>query len=110
MKKGIKRRWIRALRSGRYKQARRKLRGDNGYCCLGVLCDISGKGNWRELNTGCWVYDYRGLSSSAYPCEEIRKSIGLRSVEMEELISMNDSEKTNFDTIADWIENRIEDE
>ena len=34
-------RWVAALRSGTYQQGQRVLRNDhNGYCCLGVLCDL----------------------------------------------------------------------
>lgn len=44
MKKSIAMKWVKALRSGKYKQARLRL-GDakNGYCCLGVLCKVTGK-------------------------------------------------------------------
>ena len=34
--------WVPALRSGNYKQTRERLRDENGYCCLGVVCDIAG--------------------------------------------------------------------
>lgn len=34
-------RWVAALRSGNYQQGQRVLRDENnGYCCLGVLCDL----------------------------------------------------------------------
>lgn len=38
------REWVAALRSGRFLQGRGRLRMPNGkhYCCLGVLCEISG--------------------------------------------------------------------
>ena len=36
----VKQKWIDALRSGKYEQGSEKLRGANGYCCLGVLCDL----------------------------------------------------------------------
>lgn len=36
----IKARWLEALRSGRYAQTKRTLRDENGFCCLGVLCDV----------------------------------------------------------------------
>ena len=36
----VKQKWIDALRSGKYEQGSGKLRGANGYCCLGVLCDL----------------------------------------------------------------------
>lgn len=46
MDKRIKRRWINALRSGKYEQGRRQLAVsgmDNNtlYCCLGVLCELA---------------------------------------------------------------------
>lgn len=36
----IKKRWVEALRSGKYKQTAGFLRDDFGFCCLGVLCDV----------------------------------------------------------------------
>jgi hypothetical protein len=47
----IKARWVAALRSGEYKQAREKLRHNGAHCCLGVLCDLfakeDGRPKWR---------------------------------------------------------------
>lgn len=40
MNPDIKQRWIEALRSGDYKQGISGLRGENSFCCLGVLCDL----------------------------------------------------------------------
>lgn len=41
MKPEIKKRWLEALRSGKYVQGRKKLRSVNDkYCCLGVLADL----------------------------------------------------------------------
>lgn len=42
-----KKKWLEALRSGEYKQGRRRLKtklsdGSYEYCCLGVLCEITG--------------------------------------------------------------------
>jgi hypothetical protein len=37
----IKSRWITALRSGDYEQTHRRLADRDGYCCLGVLCEIA---------------------------------------------------------------------
>lgn len=37
----IKERWVAALTSGDYSQTSRKLGDENGYCCLGVLCEIA---------------------------------------------------------------------
>jgi hypothetical protein len=35
-------RWVQALRSGKYQQATGVLYDGNGYCCLGVACDVLG--------------------------------------------------------------------
>lgn len=54
MKPAILKKWVKALRSGRYKQGKHSLKIINGiprYCCLGVLCDLhaKAKGNkWKE--------------------------------------------------------------
>ena len=54
MKPEIKKKWLRALRSGKYKQTKEMLHKKNGgYCCLGVLCDIYAKEKkvkWGEVN------------------------------------------------------------
>lgn len=42
MKKTIKQRWIKALLSGKYKQGTGSLYNEQRYCCLGVLCRVSG--------------------------------------------------------------------
>ena len=39
----IKKLWVKALRSGKYKQGRNALCHAGRYCCLGVLCDIAVK-------------------------------------------------------------------
>ena len=36
-KREVGQRWLNALRSGKYPQARGKLQTDEGFCCLGVL-------------------------------------------------------------------------
>lgn len=48
--------WVAALRSGKFKQAKNVLRDklygeDSGYlayCCLGVACELSGLGEWVD--------------------------------------------------------------
>lgn len=36
----VKKKWLKALRSRKYKQGKNLLRKDDEYCCLGVLCDL----------------------------------------------------------------------
>jgi hypothetical protein len=39
----IKQKWVDALRSGDYQQTKGRLRKEDKFCCLGVLCDLYGK-------------------------------------------------------------------
>jgi hypothetical protein len=54
MKKNIMTKWVKALRSGKYKQCREKLctvdgkTGAESYCCLGVLTDLYLKERKRQ--------------------------------------------------------------
>lgn len=41
MNADVKREWTDALRSGEYQKARGYLRTNEGYCCLGVLCEVA---------------------------------------------------------------------
>lgn len=49
MQAAIRTAWTTALHNGEYAQGRERLRRDNAFCCLGVLCDIharAGLGEW----------------------------------------------------------------
>lgn len=54
MNPDVKAQWVAALRSGEYQQTTGALRrptpevGQLAFCCLGVLCDISGIGQWSD--------------------------------------------------------------
>jgi hypothetical protein len=71
--------WVEALESGRYKQGTGRLRDRDCYCCLGVLCDISGVGEWNS--TGEFVFG-DGLSREFEdaPPLEVAKMFGLQDV------------------------------
>jgi hypothetical protein len=56
----VKRDWIDALRSGKYKQTRSKLCNKDGFCCLGVLADVAISGDWVEAPNsfdGRWNFE-----------------------------------------------------
>jgi hypothetical protein len=44
--------WIKALRSGKYKQTIGSLRNSKGFCCLGVLCDLASKDGGPKWEQG----------------------------------------------------------
>lgn len=104
MKAEIKRRWLNALRSGRYVQTKSRLRRTDpdtfgrSYCCLGVLCDIQLSDARRES----W---FQENSRKAAPSYEF--SADLSDDEIGTLMHLNDSLEQNFDQIANWIEENI---
>jgi hypothetical protein len=67
----IAQQWVAALRSGEYAQEKSRLKSDNGYCCLGVLCDLYTKQNpyvkWKSLEsvTAYFILEH----SLVLPCE-----------------------------------------
>ena len=62
MNSEVKAKWLEALRSGEYKQTAYTLRGYNdGFCCLGVLCDIYAKefgGSWEWGYSEEYTYSF----------------------------------------------------
>ena len=119
MNKQIKARWVRALRSGKYKQGKEALHQDGQYCCLGVLCDISGVGKWEvcrhvvgeQYVTGQWasftrltpqVMDWAGLKSLSGDLH-----MELMGIPDCSLVYLNDQGES-FETIANVIEEHWE--
>ncbi len=104
----LKQKWIAALRSGEWKQGMCHLRLPNSeaYCCLGVLCKVSGEGlTWSETRKD-WV--------AANPLHQAGDSLawgsfGLSIANIDNLTDLNDS-GSDFPTIADWIAENIEEE
>jgi hypothetical protein len=66
--------WCEALESGKYKQGSGQLRDDDCFCCLGVLCDLSGAGKWDGDK-----YVVGSLVEDSIPQQSVCKLIGLWS-------------------------------
>jgi hypothetical protein len=95
----FKKKWVAALRSGKYKQGKGGLRNQHGeFCCLGVACDVmdpdawDGTVMWRKYGALDTNLDFIVLGNGA--------SIGNK------LAQMNDNGKT-FAQIADYIEENV---
>lgn len=102
----LKAKWVEALRSGKYVQAKGRLRRDDGFCCLGVLCDISGEGHWAATTeTGIQQYEHAGYRSVMYLPPMLKTHYRLSDA-LELLMEMNDTDRT-FSEIADYIEQNI---
>lgn len=112
MNQQVKTQWLKALRSGEYQQARGRLWGYKGFCCLGVLCDIYVKESnhqWEEDDFGGHkIFD----ESAMLPIEvmtwaglsEANPSISDRA--NNSLASINDR-GSSFEEIADLIEKNL---
>lgn len=95
--------WLGALRSGEYKQTRRRLRRylleseEYVHCCLGVLCDVIAPRAWNPLE----IHD--GVSG-VMPSARIKEAVGLSNGEADGLALFNDTHHWDFLRIADWLE------
>lgn len=129
MRKDVAKKWVRALRSGKYKQGECYLkqfndRGEPKHCCLGVLCELYNdtmrKNHKKTLSTkirnkltsDCVVFNNKEgeLPRVVMKWADINDPIGRFIVDGEMLCSladMNDIGKT-FKTISNFIEKNVD--
>lgn len=132
MKQNVMKKWIKALRSEKYKQGMGTLKqynrkGEAQHCCLGVLCDLYNqemKKNKKKTlpekvydNDSDFSYGYcrfggkkEDLPEEVMKWSGIKNSIGkfnLSDVHYETLADLNDTGR-KFKTIADIIEKNYE--
>jgi hypothetical protein len=127
MNRRIKAAWVKALRSGEYEQGYHRLRHNDTFCCLGVLCDILKSeinGKWVQCvepskdywhNRRDWYYridDSETTIGGELP-ERIAKHVGLPTDNLTvmflphlSLADLNDAQ-TPFEKIADVIEEKL---
>lgn len=113
MKKAIMEKWVKALRSGKYRQTKSGLhKKGGGYCCLGVLCDLYAKEKklkkpwFSSPESAPNFLSFQG--ANGYPPLEVQEWAGLEThcgelPSGETLAGMNDDGK-RFTTIAKTIE------
>lgn len=108
--------WVKALRSGKYKQAKEVLSDRKGYCCLGVACEVYQKkvgdlvidrlsvGSVEGKKVKCVSYDNEKYTLP----DKVRKWLGLSEndgcYEADSLVGHNDKQDFNFKQIARVIE------
>lgn len=117
--------WLEALRSGNYSQTRHRLQDEDGYCCLGVACEIVIPKNLQVRYTqyeleensdlecelgnlsGCLPQEYQENCPEwlAQVNDAYAKRNGLNS-----LVARNDNDKWSFTQIADSLEETFKDE
>ena len=111
----IKKKWLTALKSGNYKQGTGKLRRrDNSFCCLGVLCDISGiqwtlhstNLYWQSAKTWSIGMPYRGdLDEETF--DVLSQSFNKNFTIFWHLADLNDQSETGFDPTIKYIEKNL---
>ena len=94
-----------ALRSGLYEQTVEALQDENGFCCLGVMCEIWEKETGLKLARDKKGFIYGGDLNDQ---QGVREWVGLLHPDgstkiMESLVHLNDEGHT-FAAIADFIE------
>lgn len=116
MKKNVAKKWIEALRSGKYKKTTKVLKRKNGkeesYCVLGVLCDLYKKSGkpLKENFPGMYPFEpgvvsFGNSKDWETPPQKVLNWAGVtRGYYVSE---MNDGGKS-FKQIANFIEKNVE--
>lgn len=68
--RGYWEKWLHALESGKYSQIKSALRTTEGFCCLGVACDVVDPKGWK-MGNGAHAYSFR--CANALPTEQATK-------------------------------------
>lgn len=97
----FKKKWIEALRSGKYTQGKFFLQSTNNtYCCLGVACRVAGiKRDLRDFTTIKNIPMFDNVPKILHADDSPDIVTGLAS--------MNDLENKSFLEIADYIEKEL---
>ena len=118
MKKTVMKKWVKALRSGKFKQGKKQLKQTNpqgkvNHCCLGVLCELYNdeitKNKKKPLDfSDELVLPRQVMNWSGLCTEEGEFEISLTTKSSPVSLSeMNDDGK-RFTTIANFIEKNWE--
>ncbi len=111
MKKDIALKWIKALRSGKFKQGKHALCEVKGktskYCCLGVLCHILKTPYTKDGELK--IYE----ASQGFLPSTVTRQVGIKNINPmllngEYLTDMNDVGGKSFKEIANVIEDHYE--
>lgn len=103
LNKRLKNKWLKALRSGEYKQGKGSLciynkKGEAHFCCLGVFADVAIKEPWKTVRGS----ELSVENNTAYvPINYIPMNV------QHSLTNLNDGVSYTFKRIANWIEKNL---
>lgn len=77
MKREHRDKWLAALRSGEYEQTTGALHDKNGYCCLGVFCDVMfGRDHWKHDSMSVDPKKFQSHGRTSYLPEQAAALVG----------------------------------
>ena len=109
MDKKVKARWLEALRSGKYRKARNRLRNKNGgMCCLGVLCDIKPRRGveWEKVSFLFWEATYHGTYNNRMLPSALAESLRISGRQISALAHLNDYTR-GWSKVIEYIEKNL---
>lgn len=94
MKYNVAMKWVKALRSGKYGQTTGTLQDKQGYCCLGVLCEIAPKSLVKKEENVIYG-GHLGDQPKVKAWSGIKTTVGI--LEDEDLATFNDKGVRTYD-------------
>jgi hypothetical protein len=113
MNKRLKKKWVKALRSGEYNQSigRLQTRNEEGvesFCCLGVLCEVAKVNVLEEAGTKYYSLGKKdGAEAYTGLTQAMLDKWDINTYQQSNLIDLNDTKKKSFEEIADYIEENL---
>ena len=112
----VKRKWVKALRSGEYIQTQNSLYDYNGtdkpggYCCLAVLLAEMKPDAFVEEAKTMWTrpsIEVRSTEAEGSIADDLAIMWGLDQANQFTLVQLNDDDGKDFNEIADFIEDNL---
>ncbi len=100
MNQEIKEKWVAALESGEYQQARKCLNDGTGFCCLGVLTDLFIK----ETKQGKWIPNVVEIPNGT---KSFTSELTLNSVHDAQNMDVPEEKWGWYDALLDGIEESV---
>lgn len=96
--KAFKAKWLKALKSGKYKKGKDRLKdAEGGFCCLGVACAMTGMSHFGDKQV---------ISEFYRKVPKILRGCANDNAIVEWLVFLNDNNNT-FEPVINYIEENL---
>jgi hypothetical protein len=104
----IRHKWIKALKSGKYKQCRRAIRIGDRYDVIGVLCDVLYPKEWLVIHqTHYTPKGWKDHGIYTHKLNRVLYEAQISDDNFNKLCKLNDVDQLSFAQIAEWISQNI---